>query len=125
MREMTELMKKEIVLLKESEINSRNVSLSALIFKQDLDQVSRQSYCKKLSLNNGEAYEGFMLDNQFHGTGKFTFADDDEHGRKQYVGQFENGEFHGSGTISYTNGDQCQATWNQNSMQGQGKTIKL
>ena len=53
-----------------------------------------------------------MLDGQFHGAGKFTFPADDEYGRKEYVGQFENDAFQGSGTIYYTSGDKCQATWN-------------
>ena len=42
-------------------------------------------------MTNGEEYSGQMLDNQFHGEGKFMFSKNDKHGRKKYVGQFEYG----------------------------------
>ena len=42
-----------------------------------------------------------MLDNQFHGQGKLTFAKDDLEGRLEYKGLFENGMIHGDGTLSY------------------------
>ncbi len=62
-----------------------------------------------------------MLDNQFHGEGKFTFSKDDKHGRKRYVGQFEHGQFHGKGTMYYTNGNKCEATWIQHEIHGNGE----
>ena len=62
-----------------------------------------------------------MLDNQFHGKGKFTFASNDTQGRKLYTGLFENGQFHGNGTMQYRNGDKCAATWERNELTGRGK----
>ena len=44
-------------------------------------------------------YEGDLLENWYHGKGKFTF----ETG-VVYDGEFEKGEFHGEGTLYYPNG---------------------
>lgn len=44
-------------------------------------------------------YDGEMLENWYHGKGKYTFDNG-----VIYEGQFEKGEFHGEGTLHYPNG---------------------
>ena len=74
-----------------------------------------------MTMKNGEEYSGQMLDNLFHGDGEFTFADDDKHGRKKYVGKFENGHFHGKGAIHYKNGNKIEAEWVKHEIHGRGE----
>ena len=54
---------------------------------------------------NGESYKGYLLNNQFHGKGKYEFGETDPEGRKQYLGEFEYGKFQGNGIMTYRNGD--------------------
>ena len=73
-----------------------------------------------MSRNNGERYEGFFLENKFHGKGRLQFVDNDAEGRESYTGGFQAGCFHGYGTMSMKNGDSFKAKWDQNNLIGQG-----
>ena len=60
---------------------------------------------------NGEIYEGYFMQNKFHGKGTFTFAKNDSKGRTEYIGNFEIGFMHGRGKLSWYNGDSCVGIW--------------
>ena len=73
-----------------------------------------------LERDNGEKYEGYFYNNQFHGKGKFSYAPDDTYGQKYCMGFFEHDQLHGPGTMVWTNGDSCKCTWVYNQMEGTG-----
>ena len=53
----------------------------------------REGYGASL-LRNGSKYEGYFLDDLFHGKGKFTYDNG-----KEYTGDFYQGKAHGSGVF--------------------------
>ena len=76
-----------------------------------------------LTRTNGERYSGCFLDNQFHGKGKFWYAEGDKEGRQSYVGQFASGAIHGCGIMTYRNGDSCAIRRVGDTMVGQAQGV--
>ena len=70
----------------------------------------------------GTRYEGFFVNNRFHGRGKMTyFAKDNK--VMIYKGCFNNDQKHGFGTVYLSKGDRYKTKWNRNKMQNQGVYI--
>ena len=87
-----------------------------------VDRKVRQGW-GSLTRTNGEHYCGYFVRNKFHGKGKLTFSEEEEDGKKQFIGLFRNGKLDGYGTMTWSNGDTCKARWVQDetlSIQGVG-----
>ena len=55
----------------------------------------------------GCTYEGDMVDNIQHGTGRMTFANGNV-----YEGGFHKGQFHGEGVLHLAKGGRYEGSWN-------------
>ena len=93
----------------------------------------------ELKLENGDFYEGDVVDNKPHGKGKYTtpngniyegdFADGRPHGQGKYTfasgavyeGDFADGKLNGKGKYTYENGDVYEGDWVNNNRTGNGK----
>lgn len=93
----------------------------------------------KLTMQNGDVYEGNFLRNRMSGEGTMTYAtgdryvgqwsNDQRHGkgkyyfksRERYEGEFIFGEFEGQGTMYYPDGAYYSGGWKQSRKHGQGR----
>ncbi len=66
--------------------------------------------------DNGDKYEGMVLNEMMHGQGIFTYRDG-----SVYSGQFRFGKMEGQGTLVYPNGDKYSGGFRENRFHGQGK----
>lgn len=66
-------------------------------------------------INNGDIYEGALVDGQPHGLGTLTYA-----GGNKYVGAFNNGLMHGHGTLSFASGSSYVGEWKNGKWDGKG-----
>jgi len=67
---------------------------------------------------NGERYAGQWVNDLPNGTGKYFFK-----GRERYEGNFLNGEFDGQGMMIYPDGAYYAGGWKQNRKHGAGKLV--
>ena len=65
--------------------------------------------------NTGAYYEGNFFNNEFHGDGKYTYAD-----RTVYEGEFFQGEIHGRGKVIYHFGDIYEGFFTNGERSGYG-----
>jgi hypothetical protein len=102
-----------------------------------LEGESREGF-GRISLVNGEKYEGFWKNDTFHGDGlylwnkhewfKGNFFNGFMHGKGMkrfksgnvYVGEFFRGKMHGSGKMDFKNGDFYDGEWSNDCMNGPG-----
>lgn len=59
-----------------------------------------------MSTWSGSEYDGKILNEWYHGKGRFTYPNG-----VIYDGDFVKGEFHGEGTLIYPNGGKYKAKW--------------
>lgn len=69
----------------------------------------------KVSMPNGDSYEGEMIGNVRHGVGTYTFASGD-----RYEGDFVDNTIHGKGTQTYVSGDAYTGDFQRGIKTGQG-----
>ncbi|HND88992.1 MAG TPA: caspase family protein, partial [Saprospiraceae bacterium] len=93
----------------------------------------------KITMQNGDVYEGMFLRNRMAGEGTMTYANgdryagqwsnDQRHGkgkyyfksRERYEGDFVFGEFEGQGTMYYPDGSYYTGSWKQSRKNGAGR----
>ena len=78
----------------------------------------RQGY-GKLTLQNGDIYDGFWENDCLHGQGKYTFAATGS----EYDGHWVDSMRDGLGIMSYGDGGVYEGTWESNKMQGRGTFV--
>ena len=59
------------------------------------------------------SYEGDMVEDFYHGNGKYTFEDG-----TIFIGSFSKGHFHGKGKLTYSNGNWIEGEWIEGQMNG-------
>jgi len=93
---------------------------------------------KTYKFSNGDAYQGEMSANKFHGKGIYTFKNGERyegefklnkrHGKgsffynsgNRFVGIYDNGKKHGYGTYYFSNGDRYEGDFTENQRTGEG-----
>ena len=85
-----------------------------------IDESRNQYHHVSKKFEDGSSYEGEVLNYKFHGTGTYTFANED-----QYEGSWNNGQKHGYGVYTFANGDRYDGEWVRDRRQGQGKFIYI
>ena len=116
---------------------SRQPVLSKSLYYGNLVSDSREGF-GRLSLQNGDKFEGFFKNDSFYGEGlymwnknewfKGNFVQGLIHGRGRkrfkngnvYEGDFFKGKMHGSGKMVFANGDFYDGEWNGDHMNGHG-----
>ncbi len=68
--------------------------------------------------DNGDKYEGMVLNDMMHGQGVFTYRDG-----SVYSGQFRFGKMEGQGSLVFPNGDRYAGGFRDNRFHGQGKML--
>ena len=71
---------------------------------------------KKITLANGDIYEGEFFNDLFHGKGKYTSDEG-----AVYEGDFVNDLPHGKGKFTWTNGNVYEGDFNNGEKNGKGK----
>ncbi|MDB4742728.1 protein kinase [Cyclobacteriaceae bacterium] len=69
----------------------------------------------EIEFENGDWYHGEYKNDEFHGKGKYIWADNGI-----YNGNWIEGEFHGEGTLYYANGNQYHGNWLNGKKTGEG-----
>lgn len=70
----------------------------------------------RIQWNNGDRYEGEVIDSQRSGRGAFIWANGDN-----YQGQMQNNEPHGQGIYTWKNGNRYEGQWENGLKHGQGR----
>ena len=71
---------------------------------------------ERVVFDNGDVYEGEMVNGLHHGKGKYTYASGN-----YYDGEWVNGKYHGHGTLHWSDGYEFEGEWKNGKRHGEGK----
>lgn len=71
---------------------------------------------ERVVFDNGDVYEGEMVNGLHHGKGKYTYASGN-----YYDGEWVNGKYHGHGIYHWSDGYEFEGEWKNGKRHGEGK----
>ena len=102
----------------QTKVNKIGPSLKKNRMSQALSNMSLSDGVHQIMFEGGNQYEGDIRNGEFHGQGKFTWANGDI-----FEGTYQNGQREGFGRYKFGNGDIFEGNFHKNVKHGKGKYI--